>query len=99
MTITARVDGELQKVGFVEGQKVNKGDLIGQIDPRPFKAALDQAVAMHAKDIAQLASAKADSTVMRCWPAEPRQQADTRRATRTRRAVTGADPGRPGEHR
>lgn len=60
VTITARVDGELQKVGFVEGQKVNKGDLIGQIDPRPFQAALDQAIAVHAKDVAQLASAKAD---------------------------------------
>lgn len=60
VTITARVDGELQKVGFVEGQTVKKGDLIAQIDPRPFKAALDQAIATHAKDVAQLASAKAD---------------------------------------
>jgi multidrug efflux system membrane fusion protein len=60
VTVTARVDGELQKVGFVEGQTVKKGDLIGQLDPRPFQAALDQAVATHAKDVAQLASAKAD---------------------------------------
>ena len=60
VTITARVDGELQKVGFVEGQTVKKGDLIGQIDPRPFQAALDQAIAAHDKDVAQLASAKAD---------------------------------------
>jgi multidrug efflux system membrane fusion protein len=60
VTITARVDGELQKVGFVEGQTVKKGDLIGQIDPRPFQAALDQAMAAHDKDVAQLASAKAD---------------------------------------
>jgi len=60
VTVTARVDGELQKVGFVEGQKIKKGDLIGQIDPRPFQAALDQAIATHAKDVAQLASAKAD---------------------------------------
>ena len=60
VTVTARVDGELQKVGFVEGQTVKKGDLIGQIDPRPFQAALDQSIATHAKDVAQLASAKAD---------------------------------------
>ena len=60
VTVTARVDGELQKVGFVEGQTLKKGDLIGQIDPRPFQAALDQAIATHDKDVAQLASAKAD---------------------------------------
>ena len=60
VTVTARVDGELEKVGFVEGQTVKKGDLIGQIDPRPFQAALDQAIATHDKDVAQLASAKAD---------------------------------------
>jgi multidrug efflux system membrane fusion protein len=60
VTVTARVDGELQKVGFVEGQTVKKGDLIGQIDPRPFRAALDQSIATHDKDVAQLASAQAD---------------------------------------
>jgi multidrug efflux system membrane fusion protein len=60
VTVTARVDGELQKVGFVEGQTLKKGDLIGQIDPRPFQAALDQSIATHDKDVAQLASAKAD---------------------------------------
>lgn len=60
VTVTTRVDGELQKVAFVEGQTVNKGDLIGQIDPRPFQAALDLATAAHAKDVAQLASAQAD---------------------------------------
>jgi multidrug efflux system membrane fusion protein len=60
VTITARVDGQLQKVGFVEGQTVAKGSLIAQIDPRPYQAALDQAIAMKAKDASQLHSAEQD---------------------------------------
>jgi len=58
--ITARVDGELQRVAFVEGQMVRKGQLLAQIDPRPNQAALDQAIATEAKDNAQLGSAVAD---------------------------------------
>ena len=57
-TITARVDGELQRVDFVEGQMVKKGELLAQIDPRPFQAALDQALGTQAKDAAQLESAQ-----------------------------------------
>jgi multidrug efflux system membrane fusion protein len=59
-TITARVDGQLQKIGFTEGQMVDKGALLAQIDPRPYQAALNQAIATQAKDAAQLASAKRD---------------------------------------
>ncbi len=60
VTVTARVDGELQKIAFEEGQAVRKGDLLAQIDPRPFQAALGLALAAKAKDEAQLQSAKAD---------------------------------------
>ncbi len=60
VTVTTRVDGALQKLGFVEGQLVHKGDLLAQIDPRPFQAAYDLAVAAKAKDEATLASAKQD---------------------------------------
>jgi multidrug efflux system membrane fusion protein len=58
VTIRARVDGELQQVYFQEGQSVEKGDLIAQIDPRPYQAQLDQARAKKAQDEAQLASAR-----------------------------------------
>jgi multidrug efflux system membrane fusion protein len=60
VTITARVDGELNSVGFVEGQMVKPGDLLAQIDPRPYQAALDQAVATKARDAALLANARVD---------------------------------------
>jgi multidrug efflux system membrane fusion protein len=60
VTIRSRVDGELQKVAFVEGQDVNAGDVLAQIDPRPFKAQLDQAIAKKAQDEAQLANARLD---------------------------------------
>lgn len=60
VTVTARVDGELQKIGFTEGQEVHKGDLLAQIDPRPNQAAYEQAVATKAKDAAMLENAKRD---------------------------------------
>ena len=60
VTITSRVDGQIEKVAFKEGQNVKKGDLLVQIDPRPFQAALGIAIATRDKDRALLANAHRD---------------------------------------
>ena len=58
--IHSQVDGKLQSVNFVEGQTVHQGDVLIQIDPRFYQAALDQAKAKKAQDEAQLVSAQKD---------------------------------------
>jgi membrane fusion protein, multidrug efflux system len=83
VTVTARVDGELQKIAFTEGQQVRKGDLLAQIDPRPNQAAYDQALAAKAKDAAQLANAKLDLeryTLLQPQDLASKQTVDTARA-------------------
>jgi len=60
VTVRARVDGELERVAFTEGQDVQAGDLLAQIDPKPFQAQLAQAAARRAQDAAQLANAQLD---------------------------------------
>jgi len=59
-TILAQVSGQLIAVPFKEGDEVEKGALLAQVDPRPFQATLDQAIAKKAQDQATLVSAQLD---------------------------------------
>jgi multidrug efflux system membrane fusion protein len=82
VTIRTRVDGQIDKVNFNEGETVRKGDLLLQIDPRPFQASLDQALAKKTVDESLLANSKRDlvryTTVGTL--AVTQQQIDTQRA-------------------
>ena len=60
VAVKSRVDGQIVKVDFKEGQDIKAGDPLFQIDPRPFQAALEQAQAAKQKDEAQLAGAQLD---------------------------------------
>ncbi len=82
--IRSRVDGTLESVAFAEGQDVRRGDVLAQIDPRPYQAAYDQARAKKAADEAQLANARRDLaryTQLATRDFASRQQLDTQAAT------------------
>jgi multidrug efflux system membrane fusion protein len=60
ITVRSRVDGQVQKIAFQEGQDVHAGDLLAQIDPAPFRSQVAQAEAKKAQDEAQLVNAQVE---------------------------------------
>jgi multidrug efflux system membrane fusion protein len=83
VVVKARVDGQLDSVGFTEGQDVKKGQVLAQLDPRTLQAALMQAQATRAKDQATLANARVDLqryTTLIAQDAATQQQLDTQKA-------------------
>jgi multidrug efflux system membrane fusion protein len=84
VTIHSRVDGQMMKVYFQEGQFVHTGDALADIDPRPFQVALAQAEGQLAKDTASQADAKVDLARYQQLYQEgviAKQQLDTQQAT------------------
>src|SRR5215472_3770796 len=60
VAIRAQVNGQIVSINFRQGQEVHQGDVLAKIDPAPFKAALDQAIAKKSQDEAQLIAAQKD---------------------------------------
>ena len=100
ITVKSRVDGQLVSVLFKEGQTVSSGELLAEIDPRPFQVQLAQAEGQMARDQALLVNAKLDLEryrVLFSQDSVPKQQLDTPRVPSTpvrRRRKSGSRTGR-----
>ena len=82
VVVRTRVDGQIDKIAFKEGQLVNQGDLLIEIDPRPYQAAFDQAKAKKSQDEANLANANLDlQRYTKLGEFATKQQTDTQRST------------------
>jgi membrane fusion protein, multidrug efflux system len=83
VTVRSRVDGQIVKVNFTEGQFVHQGDALIEIDPRPYQVMLEQAEGQLAKDQAQLHDVQVDFERYQLLYNEgvvPKQQVDTQQA-------------------
>jgi membrane fusion protein, multidrug efflux system len=83
VTIRSRVDGQIVKINFTEGQTVHQGDALVEIDPRPYQVQLEQAEGQLAKDQAQLQDVQVDYDRYQLLFKEgvvPKQQLDTQQA-------------------
>jgi len=89
-TVRPQVGGMLVKLNFTEGQMVNAGDTLAQIDPRPYQAALDQVRGQLAKDTATLANAKVD---LARYQALFEQNAISQQQVATQRALVQSTEG------
>ena len=82
VVVRSRVDGQIDKIAFKEGQLVNQGDLLCEIDSRPYQATLDQAKAKKEQDEANLANTNLDlQRFIKLGEFATRQQLDTQRST------------------
>jgi membrane fusion protein, multidrug efflux system len=89
-TVRPQVSGMLVKLNFTEGQMVKKGDVLAQIDPRPFQAALDQVRGQLARDAATLANARVD---LARYQALQAQNAISQQQVATQGALVKSDEG------
>ncbi|HXC16336.1 MAG TPA: efflux RND transporter periplasmic adaptor subunit, partial [Holophagaceae bacterium] len=91
VTVRSRVDGQLMRMAFTEGQYVHKGELLAEIDPRPYQVQLSQAEGQLAKDQAALKSAQMDLARFKSLVAQgiiSQQQADAQQSTADQAAAS-----------